>query len=380
MVTITPSEIDQLSDPDLMARVRLAAQSERRATAHLIALLIELDSRRLYLGEGFSSLFTYCTQALHLSEHAAYNRIEAARAAKRFPIILDLISESIVTLTSVRLLAPHLTPENHRAVLERARHKSKRDIELLVAGLHPQPDVPPVVRKLTTPAVPQMPAAKTIELMTSEAADAPRAMAPAKELPVSRPAEVKPIAPERYKVQFTVDRATHDKLRRAQDLLRHAVPSGDPAVIFGRALTLLVDKLERKKAAATDHPHRSRPANGASRHIPSAVKRSVWRRDGGGCAFEGTQGRCAETGFLEYHHVVPFAAGGETSEANVQLRCRAHNGYEAAQYFGPKRLSLLREEPAIYLAARHSFCHELDRAQTLISSLEPGASAPRTSS
>ena len=331
VVTITPSEFNQLSDPELLARVHLAAQSERRATAHLIALLIELDSRRLYLGEGFSSLFTYCTQALHLSEHAAYNRIEAARAARRFPVILELIAESGVTLTSVRLLAPHLTQQNHREVLERARHKSKRDIELLVAGLHPQPDVPPAVRKLPMPAVAKMPAAKSTELVTSAGIDAPVAMAPANEVPASRPAAIKPIAPERYKVQFTVDRETYDKLRRAQDLLRHAVPSGDPAVIFERAITLLVAHLARQKTAATARPRHPRRAKTASRHIPAVVKRTIWQRDGGRCAFEGTHGRCTETGFLEYHHVVPFAAGGETSVGNLQLRCRAHNGYEAEQ-------------------------------------------------
>ena len=81
----------------------------RLVTADLLALLGELDARRLYLGEGCSSLFTYCTQVLHLSEHAAYHRIEAARAARRFPIILELVADGSVTLTTVALLRPHLT-------------------------------------------------------------------------------------------------------------------------------------------------------------------------------------------------------------------------------------------------------------------------------
>ena len=80
---------DQLTDGELLAQVTRAAKQERAATAHLIALLAEVDARRLYLGEGYSSLFTYCTQALHLSEHAAYGRIEAARAARRFPVVMD---------------------------------------------------------------------------------------------------------------------------------------------------------------------------------------------------------------------------------------------------------------------------------------------------
>ena len=71
----------------------------------------------------------YCTQVLHLAEGAAYNRIEAARAARGYPLILELFGQGAITLTAVRLLAPHLTAENHVAVLRSATHKSKREIE-----------------------------------------------------------------------------------------------------------------------------------------------------------------------------------------------------------------------------------------------------------
>src|SRR5688500_14096860 len=148
MMTNSSAQFGDLSDGELLGRVREAVTVERSATARLIALLAELDARRLYLGEGCSSLFTYCTQVLHLSEHAAYNRIESARAARRFPVILDLVAAGSMTLTSARLLAPHLTDANHRDVLERARHKMKRDVELLIATIRPRADVPSVVRKL----------------------------------------------------------------------------------------------------------------------------------------------------------------------------------------------------------------------------------------
>ena len=348
-----PGRLSDLSDRDLLAHIHLAAQAECRATAHLVALLMELDNRGLYLGEGFPSLFAYCTQALHLSEGAAYNRIEIARTARRFPIILDRLAAGELTLASVRRLAPHLTPDNHAEVLARARHKSKREVELLVAALHPRPDVPSTIRKLPAPrrATPPAPrleepvlAAETVAALPGEP---PPAMRPL------RQAEMTPLAPERYKIQFTVSRQTYERLRRAQDLLRHAVPDGDPAVIFERALALLVTELERSKTGATDRPRTTRPgtsrrANAASRHVPAAAKRVVWQRDGGRCRFTGPQGRCPATAFLEYHHVVPFAAGGETSVENLELRCRSHNQYEADRYFGPLQVPLVREEHEVY--------------------------------
>jgi hypothetical protein len=95
----------------------------------------------------------------------------------------------------------------------------------------------------------------------------------------------------------------------------------------------------------------------ASRHVPAATKRVVSQRDGGRCAFIGPNGRCPATAFLEYHHVVPFAAGGETSAKNLELRCRAHNRYEAEKYFGPLQVPLVREAPAVYGLIAHLWHH-----------------------
>ena len=345
-----------LTNAELITEVKALASGEREATARLIVSLAELDVRRLYLGEGFPSLFTYCTQCLHLSEHAAYNRIEAARAARQWPEIHQRLAEGTLTLTSVRLLAPHLTTENSRRVLDAARHKSKREVEHLVAGLHPMPDVPATIRRLPVPKSVEAPietarlidAPPSVEPDTSLAqafapahvAEKPIAavLAKSQAAPPPRPGGGAPLALDRYKVQVTVSRQTHDKLRRAQDLLRHVVPNGDPAEIFDRALTLLVEHLERTKLASTLRPRPPRPVVAESRHIPSTVKRAVWERDGARCAFVGGEGRCAERGFLELHHVVPYARGGVATEENIQLRCRAHNQYEAEAVFGARDL------------------------------------------
>jgi hypothetical protein len=149
---------------------------------------------------------------------------------------------------------------------------------------------------------------------------------------------VRPIAEERYEVRFTASGATREKLRRAQDLLGHVVPSGDLAEVFDRALTLLVADLERKKFAATKRRSKSRGQSEDSRNIPAEVERGVSDRDQKRCAFIAPNGRrCDERRFLEFHHVVPYAAGGKPTVDNIQLRCRAHNRYEATLFFGPGR-------------------------------------------
>ena len=87
-----------LPDRELLSRLHELAGRERVALVELLAHLAELDVRRsLFVAEGYASLFAYCTGALGLSEDAAFSRIEAARACRRFPVILDLLAEGAVT-------------------------------------------------------------------------------------------------------------------------------------------------------------------------------------------------------------------------------------------------------------------------------------------
>ncbi len=337
-MTSSCSSLATLPDRELLAQLESDVQHERQATARIIALLMEVDARKLYAQQSCSSLFTYCVQMLHLSEHAAYLRIEAARAARRFPTILERLADGSLTLTTIGLVAPHLTVANHLGVLDAARHKSKRDVEQLVACLRPLPDVAPAVRKLPTPK-PTLSSQIGLPPADVQGADAVP-LSTSIGMSTSRPIEIKPLAPERFKVQFTINRETHDKLRQVQDLLRHTVRDGDLAAIFDRALTALLVELSKAKLALTDRPRSKCPARSDSRHVPAAVKREVWRRDAGRCAFRGAQGRCRETGLLEFHHVIPHARGGPTTTTNIELRCRAHNVYEAEQQFGGRTLAL----------------------------------------
>ena len=306
-----------LSDRDLLVRLDTLAGREREALVELVAHLAALDSRPvLYAAQGYGSLFSYCTQALHLSEDAACNRIEAARACRRFPVILDLLAPGEVTLTAVRLLGRHLTPENHQAVLARAKGRSRQQIEALVAELAPRPDVPTSVRRLPTFVAPPSSAtpAPAMSGHSSEptaTGDPPAVIC----VPAPRPV-IQATAPERYRVQFTIGQDTHEKLRRLQALLRREIPDGDPGAIFDRALTLLLEKVEKKKLGAATkptpraviRPGTDRPAP-RSRDVPRAVKRVVWRRDAGQCGYVAAGGRrCSETTFLDRGRDAGFPA------------------------------------------------------------------------
>jgi 5-methylcytosine-specific restriction endonuclease McrA len=352
-----------LSDHDLLSRLLALAGKEREATVELIAHLAALESRpSVYAAKGYGSLFAYCVEALRLSEDATCNRIAAARACRRFPAILEALGAGEMSLTSVRMLSPHLTADNLDSVLARARGRRRCQIEALVAELAPRPDVPSSVRKLPAVAVPALtptpaPAPpvtgmNAATVVASESAPTNRVPLP---LPAHRPV-IEATSPERYRVQFTIGKESHDKLRRLQTLLRREIPDGDPAAIVDRALTLLLERVERKKLAASAKTRPARPIRPGtdtqdgrtitnSRGIPNDVRRASWRRDGGQCGFVSADGhRCTERTFLEFHHVIPYAKGGRATVDNISLRCRRHNQYEAELVFGSRPPTRRQEE------------------------------------
>src|SRR5687768_184494 len=204
----------RLSDQALLGRIKDLAVRERGATVELVAHLAALDARRTHLGEGPGSLYLYCRDQLHMSEDAAWNRAASANAVRRYPVILDALEDGSLNVTTVRVLRPVLTDENHLAVLAEAKHRSRREVETIVARINPKPDVPSTVRKLPAPRVAE--ATKGLAMaphegsQPSQPATTPGAtVAPAIETAAvsttqtssgQRPV-VAPLAPERYKVQ-----------------------------------------------------------------------------------------------------------------------------------------------------------------------------------
>jgi hypothetical protein len=140
-----------MPDQRLLARLAELVHRDFEITADVVAHIAEVDARRLFLGEACSSMFVYCTERLFMSEPQAYKYIRAARAARLFPRIFEMLTAGEIHLAGLTLLAPHLTEDNHGELLAAARRKSKRAIEKLLAETFPNPDVPAMVRKLPVP-------------------------------------------------------------------------------------------------------------------------------------------------------------------------------------------------------------------------------------
>jgi 5-methylcytosine-specific restriction endonuclease McrA len=351
--------LSHLSDGALSRELAALVSRDRATTAELLAHVAEFDLRRLYAPAGYSSMHAYCVGELRLSEDAAMKRLQAARLARGFPVIFGMVADGRLHLSAVCLLSHWLTHDNAKDLLAAATHRTKAEIEKLIAERFPRPDVPARVLPIAVPpavlepapgqvdhAKPErtcdgavaMPLALSVGVQESEPAPGQvESRVPVNPQPLLPPAprpRVAPLAPARYSVQFTAGQGTHDLLRRAEDLLGHRLNSEEMDQIFALGLQELIAQLEKQKFAATDHPRAQRgPARG--RHIPAEVKRRVQARDQGRCTYVSEHGRrCDARRFLEYDHIEPVARGGRSTVENPRLRCRAHNQYEAECAFG----------------------------------------------
>lgn len=419
--------LSAIPDDELLLRLAALVQASRRTEADLVAHVAEVDARRLYLREAAPSMFVYCLERLHLSEAEACLRIAAARASREHPILLAMLADGRLHLSAIAKLAPHLTPGNREDLLRRATHKTRREIDELVAELAPRPDVQDSIRKLpagrfvgrTTPAdrcdlralsagerpvavsdgnLDADPAIRTAvgergsrtartdrgasgavsvavaassagdvgpggspttlpedvetgpfrELVRIEGAASPRpervdsprldGMVRWAAGPASSRAVIEPLAPTRYRVQFTASAELRDKLERLQTLMRSAPSGGDLAAVIEAAVTEKLERLEARRFGRAKAPRNAVSGTDTSprtRQVPAAVKRAVHERDDGRCRYVDALGnRCTARGPVQYHHRVPFGVGGDHAPSNVALLCAGHNRYMAEIDYG----------------------------------------------
>ena len=337
--------LSHLCDSTLAHDMTALVARERTTTAALLAHLAEFDARRLYLPAAHPSMYSYCIHELRLSEDAASKRIQAARAARRFPGIFTGVAEGRLHLSGVCLLAPHLTPGNSEELLAAAWDRSKAEIERLLAQRFPRPEVETLIRPLPPPSnlvtcEPHAPG----HVQASDGQLAPGPVEPSAAGRINPKPTLAPLSPQRFALQLTIGQSTYDKLRYAQELLSHQMPSGDVAAVLDRALDALIAYLEKRKFAATRRPRRPR-ATRSTRYVPAHVRRAVWQRDGGQCTFVSESGqRCPARKFLEFDHVDPVARGGQATVHGMRLRCRAHNQYGAECAYGAAFMSRKRHE------------------------------------
>jgi hypothetical protein len=336
-------ELGGVSDEQLRSGLAALLASGYRTEARIVAHIAEVEERRLHSKHGSSSLFEYCVKQLGLSESEAFHRLTAARIARRFPSVFTMLDRREIHLTAVCLLRDYLTPENHLELLAEASHKTKFQVQELLARRFPRPDVASRIRKLPEPHTQPANAEPAKQASTLVLAQVPTPTSQPREL--TRPAaparaSIEPTSEARYRIQLNASSALKEKLELFKALVSHSVPNGDIAAVLERALDLAIEQAQKQRFAKTDRPRsvRTRTLKRASthrEHVPNAVQRKVAARDGLRCTYVSDAGcRCSARAFLQVHHEDPWARGGAATTENLRLLCGSHNRLLAERDFG----------------------------------------------
>lgn len=319
-----------LSDDELIASIRALVGDERRILFLILRHLQEVDDRRLAPRRAYPSLFDFCVKDLHWAEGETAKRIQVSRKATSFPLLLRAIRRGELTLSAAALLAPHLTRENYAGLVRRSYWRPTREVEALVATLAPKPEPKERARFLGIISPPSTPPV--------EAGPGGAALEGFPDLPMAPPSPAE-ASPQRVHFSFTSDERLLADVERAKDLLRGKYPDPDFEAVFGEGVRMMLDRIDPDRRSVRERvPAAAQPGDPRSRVPPAWVKRAVWKRDSGHCAFRGEGGRlCRSTAGLQYDHIVPWALGGRSEDpANIRLLCRTHNRLEARRSFGDR--------------------------------------------
>jgi len=344
-------ELLSLDGEDVLLSFDKYLSHRSRVKAVVLVHIAVIDARNLYLARGFESMKAFLVAKMALTEDAAYKRIQVARLARQLPRLFTAVASGELSIYDVRLLAPRLTSTNVEELVTECAHKSATEIEGVLARRFPRAEelrlddgVSPQV------AIPHDGGGRSAQVVAAQSSDSiphadrqvdlPEAIPPLANMGfITAPrvrTRIQQLSESRYTLQVTLAGTTHDKLRRLQDLLAHAIPDRDIAEIIDRSFDALMERLEKRKFgthAKGDGKNRPRTL----RAIPAQIKRAVYERDRGACAHRFEDGRiCGSRSKLEYDHIVPIAKGGRTTIENVRLLCRAHNQHAADQAFGQR--------------------------------------------
>ncbi len=355
----------------LAVRLRELAGEERNVQVDFLLHLDEFDRRRSFVEAGHASLWAYCLKVLHLREGATGRRIQAMRVLRRFPSLEAPLRDGRVCLSTVALLGQVLTDENADDLVARAAYRTRAEVEHLVASIQARTAPRAGIRKLPERAPAKASAALPL---TAPEAGAERAEppdgAPAAPVPDAIPTdaaspttrEVRNERPRRsetvavteshWSLRVTVDRACKEDLETLRCLLSHKLPDGDLGAVLHEAIRCAIDKHGKRKGAVAPERKTKRPEPTAARSpeatstIPAIVRRAVWKRDGGRCAWVGPDGcLCSSRWKLELDHIRPVALGGPSTIDNLRLVCRAHNLLHAERTFGREHMERFRRHP-----------------------------------
>ncbi len=385
--------IESLRDPELLSKTQSLVKEEREITTLILRHLREIERRRLFAAQGFSSLHEFAVKFLGYSEAAAHRRISSMRLLRELPELERSLEEGSLSLSTLSTVQSFFvaerkrtdTPRNYTSeskleILKAVQGMSRRECERHLATVSPKSIPSPEQSRALNSELTELRVVVTQDFL--DMLDQIRDLA-GNRLKSNRLLELlnfmadttlnklTPLAHSqnrnlRLGIALTPsqsspgNRSASDSTSDSNSATSSVSESTSPATSAGGGDAVSFTQTQMSPGSIQIHqnrmalhrPNLDRPSldrpsldklsrNRPSRAISASIRREIWLRAKGRCEYiePGTQRRCAATRYLQVDHIRPIALGGDSTTANLRILCSAHNQFSAIKKLGIQQMS-----------------------------------------
>ncbi len=301
-----------------------SVRNYKRALGVLLKDVIQADRKRVYLKEGYSSLFSFMTRYYELSEAVTSDFIRVGRLAQKIPEVATAVEKQKVSISKLRKVAPVMTRENALEWIQKAKTQSARELEKQVAELRPEATRKSFIKPLgkgnhrvlvDTGEETSQKMERAMEITGKPLADTLETMVDfylKHHCPLKKAERV---TQKNTVLEASVTRQVEEPTLAQAGKLALEVPVTEQA-----------EKIEPEIAPVTEQESQKRPSQ-KRKPIPAVVKHTVNLRDQGQCTFHVKGKRCEGRRFLHIHHRIPVAKGGKNTVENLMTLCSRHHAW-----------------------------------------------------
>jgi 5-methylcytosine-specific restriction endonuclease McrA len=326
-------DVKKLTNKELLVEVQSLVGQEKRILVQVLKYLREIESRKLFLERGYSSLFAFCVEYLGYEESQAYRRITAARLVREIPEIEVKVEGGCLSLTALTqaqsffrrqaLNGATMDTEQKKEVLGLLENKSTRECEKELIKLCPELIIDKTER---------------VRLLSEDLSEVRLVL---KTETLEKLKKLRNIFSNRNQnmgLSDVIDILAADGLMKF-DLSKKSFTKKRP---FHRPLSApKVKKENTNRGVEVADINKSKQKSARPRSVPASLRKKVWARDMGKCTFmDALTGKKCESQFrIHIDHIKPWAMGGESTMKNLRLLCAQHNNLQALHLFGKKKMA-----------------------------------------
>lgn len=288
------ANLKYLNKFELDQRIKSLVSKERELLHEILLTVKEIDQRRLYLEYGFANLFLYLVEGIGYSAGSAQRRIDAARLLSEVPSLAEKIQSGEVKLHQVSLIQKAVR-DVYKTTNKKVMTEEKKELLEQITSKNFQESQKEVASFFDLPVI-----ERTIQ--TTQADDSVR-------------------------LALTMSKALADKVKYAQALLSHAVPSND----ILDYLEYVTDQVIKQKTSVRSRSNDNSNALASTATVEvkpfSARTKKVLLNKDKCCQYRdpATGKQCGSKWFLQTDHKQSQWARGQSTLENAQLLCAQHN-------------------------------------------------------